>query len=197
MKKKTNVVKQSNKQEVHVKVHVGDTSKKKKVYKKKASKKEGSSGGGGGSSSYNPGFTPVYIMSGYPVGVPNHTVDSVENIKQMQKQEVGHPLYESVKRDRNLVKSNVVPSPHVEQMLSKGVATGYDSDSDNELPNNQTYVSGYDPELIATATPVKELATVTTVRKGRGLSKSTIDYLINGGQPKTDTQREWLKNYNV
>jgi hypothetical protein len=57
----TRKVSQTNKQEVHVKVHIGDKHKKKR---RKRVRRSGSGGGGGNGSASGYAFTPVLLQSG-------------------------------------------------------------------------------------------------------------------------------------
>jgi len=100
----TRKISQSNKQEVHVKVHVGDTHKK-----RKRRRRRGAGSGGGGASSNMPAgsasgysFTPVLLQSGDAPHLqqPNPLLSAVkeltDNIKATHTEPVReHPLYRS------------------------------------------------------------------------------------------------------
>ena len=76
--------KQSVKQSVNVKVHIGDIKKK----RKRQPRKKGS-GGGGQKSSYQQSYTPVYIQSGTPQE-PNSNVNSNALLEKLNTMATHH-----------------------------------------------------------------------------------------------------------
>ena len=92
-------IKQSVKQSVNVKVHVGDTTnKKKRKYRKKRSVASGASA----VSAHYPiqPYTPVYIQSGVPYESDNPLLKAIgelnNNINKVHTEKIENPLLRTV-----------------------------------------------------------------------------------------------------
>ena len=104
--KKKASVHQSVKQNVHVRVHVGDgaTHKKKRVYRRASS---GSKASGAQQQSVPQMYHPVYIQSGPPPSVPEHdnpllraVQDLTQNIHRRHEESMDNSLISKVKTEK-------------------------------------------------------------------------------------------------